>query len=304
MGTRLYGKNAVVTGSGRGIGREIALALAVEGARVIVNDPGVARDGSGNSTAPANEVVRLIKERGGMAVANYESVADYAAAERLIKACIDSFGSIDILVNVAGVLKERMVWNLTEEDWDTVLNVHLKGTFNCTKHACALMRQQKNGCIINTTSSAWMGAVGQSNYSAAKGGIVSFTKSVALDMSKYRVTCNAISPLASTRMTLDEQTKDGFQKRYDAGLITRERLEELLSMPGPEFIAPIVVYLATDDASYINGQVIGCSGGQITVYSEPQTIGIIEKDHNKEGAWTLEELLEIVPRNLLPPYPL
>ncbi|MFC1926203.1 SDR family NAD(P)-dependent oxidoreductase [Chloroflexota bacterium] len=304
MGTRLYGKNAVVTGAGRGIGREIALALAAEGASVIVNDPGVARDGSDNSTAPANEVVHLVKDRGRMAVANYESVADYAAAERIIKACVDNFGSIDILVNVAGILKERMVWNLTEEDWDTVLNVHLKGTFNCTKHASALMRQQNSGRIINTASSAWLGAVGQSNYSAAKGGIVSFTKSVSLEMAKYGVTCNAISPLASTRMTLDDQTKAGFQRRYDTGLITRERLEELLSMPGPEFIAPVVVYLATDDASYINGQILGCSGGRITVYSEPQMIGMIEKDHKKQGAWTLEELLEIIPGDLLPPYPL
>jgi len=291
MVTKLDGKNAVVTGAGRGIGKEIALALAAKGTKVIVNDPGVARDGSGNSAAPADKVVSLIKEQGGVALANYESVADYAAAEEIIKSCVDNFGRIDILVNMTGVLKERMVWNLTEQDWDMVLNVHLKGTFNCTKHACSLMRQQKSGRIINTASSAWMGAVGQSNYSAAKGGIVSFTKSVALDMAKYGVTCNAISPLASTRMTLDEQTKAGFQKRYDAGLITKERLDELLSIPGPEFISPIVVYLATDNASYINGQVFGCSGGQITIYSEPQMVGRIDKDHKKEGAINLLSFL-------------
>ena len=139
MGNRLDGKNAVVTGAGRGIGREIALALAAEGSKVIVNDPGVARDGSGTEAAPADEVVKLIKSRGGVAVANYDSVAYHAAAERIIKACLDNFGRIDILVNVAGILRERMVWNLTEDDWDAVLNVHLKGTFNCTKYACILM---------------------------------------------------------------------------------------------------------------------------------------------------------------------
>lgn len=170
MGNRLEGKNAVVTGGGRGIGRELALALAAEGAKVVVNDAGMERDGGGGSASPADEVVQLTRDGGGVAVASYESVADHAAADRIIKACVDNFGRIDILCNLAGIARERMVFNLPEEDWDAVIAVHLKGTFNCTKHACILMREQKGGRIINTTSEAWRGTVGQSNYGAAKGG--------------------------------------------------------------------------------------------------------------------------------------
>jgi len=236
VGNRLEGKNAVVTGGGRGIGRELALALAAEGARVVVNDAGVERDGRGSSASPADEVAQLIKDRGGVAVASYESVADHAAADRIIKACVDNFGRIDILCNLAGIARERMVFNLLEEDWDAVIAVHLKGTFNCTKHACIRMREQKSGRIINTTSEAWRGTVGQSNYGAAKGGIVSFTMSVAREMAKYGVTCNAICPGAATRMTLSDEVKQGFKKRYEAGLITKERLDLMLDMPGPEFV--------------------------------------------------------------------
>ena len=298
MGKRLEGKNAVVTGAGRGIGRELALALAAEGAKMIVNDAGVERDGSGSSTSPADEVVQLIRDRGGVAVDSYESVADHAAADRIIKACVDNFGRIDILCNLAGIARERMVFNLPEEDWDAVIAVHLKGTFNCTKHACIRMREQKGGRIINTTSEAWRGTVGQANYGAAKGGIVSFTRSVAREMAKYGVTCNAICPGAATRMTLSEEVKAGFQKRYEAGLITKERLDLMLSMPGPEFVPPIAVYLASDEAGTISGKVFGCGGGLITIYSEPKPIRSIEKDYKKEGPWTLEELMALVPEKL------
>src|SRR3972149_273443 len=158
MGTRLKGKSAVVTGAGAGIGREVALALAAEGARVVVDDPGVARDGSGFAKSPADDTVGIIKSRGGIAIPCYESVADHAAAERIIKACIDNFGRIDILVNVAGILRGRKGFNMTEAEWDAVINVHLKGTFNCTKFACVAMRQQKGGRIISFTSDAWRGA--------------------------------------------------------------------------------------------------------------------------------------------------
>ena len=298
MGNRLDGKNAVVTGAGRGIGREIALALAAEGARVIVNDVGVERDGKGSSTTPADEVVQLIKDGGGEAIANYESVADHAAAERIIRACVEKLGRIDILCNLAGIAREHMVFNLTEEEWDSVIAVHLKGTFNCTKFACIQMREQKGGRIINTTSEAWRGTVGQANYGAAKGGIVSFTRSVAREMAKYGVTCNAICPGAATRMTLSEEVKAGFQKRYEAGLITKERLDLVLNMPGPEFVPPIVVYLATDEASYISGKVFGCGGGLITLYSEPEPIKSIDKDYTKEGPWKLDELMELIPKKL------
>ncbi len=189
---------------------------------------------------------------------------------------------------------------MSEEEWDAVIAVHLKGTFNCTKHACIRMREQKSGRIINTTSEAWRGTVGQSNYSAAKGGIVSFTKSVAREMGKYGVTCNAISPAAATRMTLTEEVKAGYQKRYEAGLITKEQLDLMLNIPGPEFIPPIVLYLCTDEAGYINGKVFGCSGGLVTIYSDPEPIRTIQKDHQKEGPWKLEELMKLVPKELTP----
>jgi len=302
MAGRLDGKAAVVTGAGRGIGREIALALAAEGAKVVVDDPGVERDGSGTAAAPADEVVQLIKDRGGVAAASYESVADHAAAERLIKACIDNFGSLDILCNVAGILRERMVWNLSEDDWDSVIAVHLKGTFNCTKFACLQMKKQGSGRIINTTSDAWRrGTFGQSNYGAAKGAIVSFTRSIALEMARYRVTCNIISPGAATRMTMDDSVVASFQRRYEAGEIPKERLEALMDSPGPEFVAPIVVYLATNDAAHISGKVFGCSGGDITIFSEPRPLRSIHRDRKTQGPWTLDELLKLVPQTLTAP---
>ncbi|MFC2058476.1 SDR family NAD(P)-dependent oxidoreductase [Chloroflexota bacterium] len=298
MGERLKGKNAVVTGSGRGIGREVVLALVAEGANVVVCDPGVARDGSDSSKAPADEVVEEIKKRGGKAIANYESVTDFAAAERLVKSCVDNFGRLDILVNCAGILRERMIFNMAEEEWDAVINVHLKGTFNCCRHACAIMKQQQSGRIINTTSDAWLGSPGQANYGAAKGGIVSLTRTIAREMARHGVTCNAIAPLASTRMTLDDSLKATLQKRYESGAITKEQMNRMLSMPGPQYIPPIALYLATDEAANINGKVIGCGGGRIALYSEPKEIKAIYKDYEKDGPWTLDELIRLIPRSI------
>ncbi len=298
MGNRLEGKIAVVTGAGRGIGREIALALAAEGAKVIVNDPGVERSGGGEDSAPANEVVAEIEKTGGDAVANYESVADYDAAGRIIGACIESFGKLDILCNVAGILRERMVFNMSPEDWDAVIKVHLYGTFNCTRHACVLMREQRSGRIINATSDAWRGTVGQSNYASAKAGIVGFTRAVAREMGRYGVTCNAFAPGAATRMILTEEAVQGVKKRYEEGAITKERLDDFLNAPGPEYIPPIVVYLALDQAANMNGQVLGCEGGRVALYSEPVEAKGIYKNSRKDGPWTLEELIDLVPKTL------
>ena len=302
MGTRLQGRNAVVTGAGRGIGREVALALAAEGARVVVNDPGVSRAGTGSDMAPADEVVAEIEKRGGTAIANYESVTDFAAAERIIKSCVDNFGRIDILVNCAGVLRERMVFNMPEEDWDIVLITHLKGTFNMCRHACVSMREQRHGRIINVTSDAWRGTIGQSNYGAAKGGIVSFTRGIARELGRYGITCNCIAPMAATRMTMTEEVKAGWKKRVEAGIWTKEHYEEVMDMPGPEFVPPAAVYLATDAAADINGQVIGCGGGRVALYSEPVEIRGIYKDYKKEGPWTVDELINLVPKTLLVGY--
>ncbi|MFQ5827378.1 MAG: SDR family NAD(P)-dependent oxidoreductase [Dehalococcoidia bacterium] len=302
MGDRLKGRNAVVTGAGRGIGREIALALAREGAKVVVNDLGGTVAGTEGTATPADEVVAEIKKLGVDAVANYESVADFAAAERMIRACVDNFGRIDILVNVAGILRDRMLFNMSEEEWDAVLAVHLKGTFNTTRHASRLMREQRYGRIINTTSDAWRGTVGHANYGAAKGGIVSFSYAVAREMGRYGVTCNVICPMAATRMTLSDEVKEGFKKRLEAGLVTQERYDEIMSIPPPEFVPPIAVYLATDHAADINGAVLGCGGGRVALYSEPIEIRGIYKDHQKEGPWSLDELISLVPKTLLVGY--
>ncbi|PIU23500.1 MAG: 3-hydroxyacyl-CoA dehydrogenase [Chloroflexi bacterium CG08_land_8_20_14_0_20_45_12] len=301
MGDKLKGKNAVVTGAGRGIGREIALALAAEGAKVVVVDPGVSRGGEGTDLAPADEVVAEIKKRGGKAVASYNSVADFKAAEGIIKQCVDSFGHIDILINGAGILREKMVWNLSEEDWDMVITVHLKGTFNCSRHAAGFMREQRYGRIISLTSDAWRGTVGQSNYGAAKGGIVSFTRSIARELGRYGVTCNCVAPMAATRMTLTEEVKAGWRKRYEAGLITKEHLDELLNMPGPEYIPPVVTYLASDKAGNINGQVFHIEKGRVAIYSEPVEVRAIYKTE-AGGMWTFGDLEQAVPKTLLVGY--
>ena len=299
MGKRLEGKNAVVTGAGRGIGRAVALELARQGAKVLVCDIGGTRSGEGADASPADEVVAEIKKAGGQAVANYESVTDFAAAERMVKSCVDNFGRIDILVNCAGILRDRMIFNMLEEEWDAVIAVHLKGTFNTIHHASRLMREQKGGRIVNTTSDAWRGSPGQGNYSSAKGGIVSLTRTVAAEMWKYNVTCNAIAPIAATRMTMDEEVLGRFRGLKEAGALTEDQYKELAAMPGPEFVAPVVAYLCTDEAAAINGKVIGCGGGRVALYSDPVEIRGLYRDHLKEGAWTVEELVNLVPKTLL-----
>jgi len=296
MAKRLEGKVAVVTGAGRGIGRGEALALAAEGAKVVVNDLGGAGDGTGTSKAPAEEVIQEIKKLGGEAVANYDSVATPEGGENIIKAAIDNFGRIDILVNNAGILRDRMIFNMSEEEWDLVMKVHLYGHFHCTKPACVCFRQQRSGRIINTSSTAGLGNMGQANYSAAKEGIVGFTRTVARDMGKYGVTCNAIRPNAGTRLTLTPELKAAWEKAKAQGLrpvtgsITLDEVEQMT----PEMIAPLVVYLVTDEAANINGYTFWVGGGRIGIYSEPEVRSSIIKD----GIWTVSELIDIMPRTL------
>ena len=288
MSKRLKGKVAVVTGAGRGIGKAIALLMAEEGARVVVNDLGTDIHGSGQLRGPADEVVAEIAESGGTAVANYDSVAVMEGGEQIIKTAVDNFGRLDILVNNAGILRDRMIFNMTEEEWDTVISIHLKGHFNCTKYACMLMREQGGGRIINFSSEAGLGNAGQANYSAAKEGIIGFTRTVARDMGKYGVTCNAIRPRAATRMI------NTMRMVRDANITSALPPVSTFAQSQPEDIAPFVVYLASDEASLINGCDFIVGGGTISIMSQPRPIETIYK----EGRWTLDELSSIVPQTL------
>ncbi|NQT48909.1 MAG: SDR family oxidoreductase [Chloroflexi bacterium] len=299
MAKHLEGKNAVVTGAARGIGRAVALELAAQGAKVVVSDLGGSKAGEGVDASAADLVVEEIKKAGGVAVANGDDVTSFEGAGRIIQACVDNFGRIDILVNCAGILRDRMIFNMAEAEWDAVLAVHLKGMFNMVRHATPLMREQKWGRIVTTTSDAWRGAPGQGNYSAAKGGIVSLTRTVAGEMGKYNVTCNAIAPFAATRMTMDDEVKERFKRAFEAGMMNEEQYNELVNMPGPEFVAPVVAYLCTEEAAAVNGKVIGCGGGRMALYSDPVEIRGLYKDHVKAGAWTVDDLVNLVPKTLL-----
>jgi len=287
LGDRLKGKAAIVTGSGQGIGAAIAIALVKEGASLVTNNRRQGTEGG-----DAETVARQITETGGRAVPFFGSISDFAAAEKLVQTAIDNFGRLDILVNNAGADMPHMIWNMTEEEWDIALDSFLKGTFNTSRFACGIMREQKWGRIINTTSTAWLGTVGHCNYGAAKAGIVGLTRAIAREMGKYGVTCNAYAPTASTRFSASEDIQAGFKKRYEAGLMTRERYEELTNLPDPMTLTPFLVYLCTEEAAEINGQVFDVTGGNIAYYSEPVKLKSIDK---KDGLWTIEELIEKVP---------
>lgn len=286
----LEGKVAVVTGSGQGIGKAIAIGMAREGAKVITNNRRPGTEG-GDAETTAKE----IRDAGGEAVAVFADIAKFDDAQRLIQDAVDNFGRIDILVNCAGADAPRMIWNMSEEEWDRCLNSFLKGTFNCTRFASALMRQQRWGRIISMSSDAWLGTVGHANYGAAKAGIVGFTRAIARELGRYGITCNAVCPEAATRFTLAPDVVAGFKKRYEAGLITKERLDELLGVPPPEYVTPFIIYLASDKAGNINGQVLRASGGEITLFSEPVRMKSIFKS---EGIWSQEELSELIPKTL------
>ena len=296
MGNRLNGKNALITGAGRGQGREIALAMAREGARIIVNDLGGAADGTGADRSPADDVVSEIVKMGGTAFSNYGSVADFDAAASMVSDCVTKLGSIDILVNCAGIGGKRAphFWETAKQDWDTVIGVNLNGTFNTCRHALGFMVKQNTGRIINFSSPSWLGN-GAGAYTASKGGVVSLTMGIAQTMAVegYHITCNALVPIADTRMT-PKRGRDSWQRLYNAGLITKQIFEESCDPPGPEHIPAIVLYLATDEAANINGQVLGASRGRVALYSWPTEV----KGLYKDGVWTLEELTRLVPGSL------
>lgn len=293
MGDRLKGKVALVTGAGRGLGRCHSLALAAEGAKVVINDLGGAMDGTGSDQTPADEVVAEIKKMGSDAVANYDSVVSFEGAEKMVKCALDNFGRLDILINNAGVLRDRMVFNMTEEEWDTVLKVHLYGHFNCAKHASVVFRQQRNGRIVNTSSAAGLGNMGQANYSAAKEGIVGLTRTLARDLGRYGVTCNAIRPMAGTRMTLTPELKAAWGKSMGISGTDLDNFMTTIFTPA-ECVSPFVVFLCTDEAANINGRTFCVMGGEIHLYSEPDYTRSIYK----KGLWTVDELCELVPGSL------
>jgi NAD(P)-dependent dehydrogenase (short-subunit alcohol dehydrogenase family) len=278
------GKVSVVTGAGRGIGRATALLLAGLGSKVVVNDPGVSMDGSGRDQSAADMVVSEINDRGGVAVANYDSVATIDGGENAIKTALDAFGRLDILVNVAGILRDRMIFNMTEEDWDSVIAVHLKGHFACTRAAAQVMRQQRSGRIINFSSeSGTRGNAGQANYGAAKSGVAGFTRVVARDLGPYHITCNAIVPRAWTRMTEALPAL----RPGETGASAEERLKHM----APEMVAPMVAFLASDAAWNINGQMFLVYAGTVALLKHP----VPQRTLHKRGAWSVDELIERIP---------
>jgi NAD(P)-dependent dehydrogenase (short-subunit alcohol dehydrogenase family) len=289
MGDRLKGKNAVVTGAGRGIGRAVAVALAEEGANVVVCDLGVAVDGSGTDQSPASETVAECKKHGVKAIAQFGNVASFSDAEAAVKACVDNFGRIDILCNIAGIDKPKMIWNMSEEEWDQVVGVHLKGTFNFIRQAAPLMREQKYGRIINCTSEAWLGGVTHINYGAAKGGIVTLTWGAAQELGPSGITVNAICPRARTRMTDDPKVREMVVKRVEKGLMDASVLKRMdREMVDPSAFAGVVAFLASDDAALINGQVFLTTALTVARYSKPETVQ--QAENPSEGPWTLEAI--------------
>jgi NAD(P)-dependent dehydrogenase (short-subunit alcohol dehydrogenase family) len=252
------GRVAIITGAGRGIGREHALLLAHHGAKIVVNDLGGAMDGEGDDVGPAQQVADEVKAMGGEAVANTDDISDWDGAERLIKTALDAFGGLDILINNAGILRDRMLTNMSEAEWDSVIKVHMKGTFAPSRHAAAYWRDRSkagetnDARIINTTSpSGIYGNVGQTNYGAAKAGIASFTIIAAKELGRYGVTVNAIAPAALTRMT----------ENLGMGQAPEEIKEQL----SPAHIAPIVTWLASPDSAHVTGRVFDVTGRMLSV---------------------------------------
>ena len=296
-GERLAGKVAVVTGAGRGIGRAHAIALAAEGASVVVNDAGVERTGAGGSAAPADDAVAFIRENGGEAVANYNSVADYAEAGEIIRAAVESYGRLDILVNNAGIAREGLFHQIGPDDFAAVVGTHLKGTFNTCHHAVPLMTAQRWGRIINTASSQWRNPEGRTAYGAAKGGVVSLTWDLAFELRYQGVTANAIAPLAQTRAFAGYRHP---QMLAEAGIPAKKAPDELAAnRPGGEHVSPIVVWLASDAAAQVNGCVFRAGSGKFGFYAHPEEVRTINKDWRVKGKWAVEELSKALPSSLL-----
>jgi NAD(P)-dependent dehydrogenase (short-subunit alcohol dehydrogenase family) len=275
-------KVVLVTGAGRGIGRDIALMMAAEGAKVIVNDLGGSADGEGaGSATPAQEVVDEIKKAGGQAAANYDSVADPAGAERMVKQAVDTFGRIDCVVNNAGILRDRIFHRMSHMDWKAVLDVHLNGTFNTSRAAANYFKEQNSGSFVHFTStSGLIGNFGQSNYAAAKLGIVGLSKSIALDMQRFNVRSNCISPFAWSRLIGTIPTETEAEKA---------RVERIKQMTTAK-IAPICVYLASDKGKDVTGQIFGVRKNEIYLFSQPR---VLRSVHAGDEGWTPQSIADV-----------
>ncbi len=283
-GGLLEGKVAVVTGSGRGLGREFALALAREGAAVVVNDIGVSLGGESTAEDPASEVCSTIESFGGRAVAAHDSVADFAAAERIVATAVETFGRIDIVVNNAGIVRDRTLVKMSEDDFDAVIATHLKGAFNVTRHAAPLMKEQGFGRIVNITSSAGLrGNFGQTNYGAAKAGLMGMTFVWALELGKYGICVNALAPAGVTRMT--------------GSLAEGEEVPPSLD---PSLNAPLVVFLASDEAAGVNGQIFGRTDFSYTIFQHPKQIAWMHRDGGWDVAGVVENFDSMLGQHLQP----
>jgi NAD(P)-dependent dehydrogenase (short-subunit alcohol dehydrogenase family) len=270
----LEGKVAVITGAGNGIGRATALLFAKEGAKVVVNDLGCARDGAQADAAASDNVVLEIKAQGGSAVANYDSVATPEGAKNIVATATEHFGKLDIFVNNAGIIRDKTLLKLDVETWDSVIEVHLKGSFLCTQAAALVMKEQGGGSIINTTSvSGMLGNFGQSNYASAKAGIYGLTRTASIELQRYKIRVNAVAPIAKTRIT------------EDLPLFTK--IENTLS---PEHVAPAHLFLASDLASDVTGTILAVAGARMSVYKVVESAGKFKESDN--GIWTAEEIAE------------
>ncbi|WP_244789264.1 SDR family NAD(P)-dependent oxidoreductase [Cupriavidus pauculus] len=279
----LEGQVAIVTGAGRGIGREVALAMAKQGAAVLVNDVGAALSGAASGDSPAEEVVALIESEGGKAAVNTDSVSSWEGAQRIVNQARETFGRVDIIVNNAGILRDGIVHKMSPKDFEDVLAVHLFGSFYVSRAAAEIFREQNSGCFIHMTSSAGLiGNIGQANYMAAKMGIVGLSRALAQDLERYNIRSNCIAPFAKTRMTegvnVPEDKKEARAQRI-AGWRT-------------DAVATLAVTLASDACKDVSGQIFGARGGEVFVFSQPRPVRSV----HKEGGWTPELLGSVLPK--------